>query len=329
MSFTYQVSIIVPVYNVEKYIEKCVQSLLKQDFEWNIEYIFVDDKSPDKSIEILEKIIKKYPKKEWCIHIIRHTKNKWLSAARKTGLKKSHWEYIIHIDSDDWCDLNMISEMYKKAKETNASIVCCDYFENYQKEEIYKKQNYSSSSYENQILLLHWAVSPSTCDKLVKRELYFKHNIFPLAWMHIAEDRLLMIQLFLVAKNIVYLPKAFFHYRKNNPDSIMHNVNNKVWDDLKTYTLTIQKFLDKKGLNDKYKKHFLIGLLWLILWFAQWYKYKERVNDICPEADKLKYLWKNSSKSLLAKIGFSFSMIYMGFMTKWLIQFEWFLKWKK
>ncbi|PID83997.1 glycosyltransferase [Candidatus Gracilibacteria bacterium] len=329
MSFTYQVSIIVPVYNVEKYIEKCVQSLLKQDFEGNIEYIFVDDKSPDKSIEILEKIIKKYPKKEGCIHIIRHTKNKGLSAARKTGLKKSHGEYIIHIDSDDWCDLNMISEMYKKAKETNASIVCCDYFENYQKEEIYKKQNYSSSSYENQILLLHGAVSPSTCDKLVKRELYFKHNIFPLAGMHIAEDRLLMIQLFLVAKNIVYLPKAFFHYRKNNPDSIMHNVNNKVWDDLKTYTLTIQKFLDKKGLNDKYKKHFLIGLLGLILGFAQGYKYKERVNDICPEADKLKYLWKNSSKSLLAKIGFSFSMIYMGFMTKWLIQFEGFLKGKK
>lgn len=122
-----KVSIIIPIYGVELFIERCAISLFEQTLD-DIEYIFVDDCTMDKSVQILQGIIAKYPQRKDNVFIIRHERNKGLASARKTGLKFVHGEYVAHCDSDDWVERNMYEYLYQEAISANADIVWCDYY---------------------------------------------------------------------------------------------------------------------------------------------------------------------------------------------------------
>ena len=111
-----KISVIIPVYNVEKYIDTCIQSLLNQTLK-DVEFIFVDDCSPDNSVNI----IKKYTDPR--IKIIHHNVNMYTAEARNTGLKNASGEYIAFVDSDDYIDNNFLENLYKRAKATHADIV--------------------------------------------------------------------------------------------------------------------------------------------------------------------------------------------------------------
>ena len=108
-----KISIIIPVYNVEKYLRECLDSCVNQTLE-NIEIICVDDASPDNSIKILEE----YQAKDSRIRIFRHEENKNLGAARNTGLANATGEYVWFVDSDDYIELNMVEELLKCRKNT-------------------------------------------------------------------------------------------------------------------------------------------------------------------------------------------------------------------
>ena len=125
-----KVSVCIPVYGVEKYIERCARSLFEQTMAEGIEFIFVNDCTKDRSIEILEQVLSEYPQRKEQVKIIHHKKNGGLVAARNTGLKHATGDYIIHCDSDDWVDLNMYEAMYNKAIETNADMVYSDFYIN-------------------------------------------------------------------------------------------------------------------------------------------------------------------------------------------------------
>ena len=101
-----KISVIVPIYNVRLYIERCVRSLMEQTLE-NIEFIFVNDCTPDDSMDILHHVLKEYPKRRKQIKIIEHETNRGISAVRNTGLKNATGQYIIYCDSDDWVEKNM------------------------------------------------------------------------------------------------------------------------------------------------------------------------------------------------------------------------------
>ena len=126
-----KVSVIIPIYGVEKYIERCARSLFEQTLD-DIEFIFIDDCSPDKSVEILKTILDEYKQiintRKWAISIEKMPINSGLPAVRKYGVKMANGEYIVHCDSDDWIDSRMLNKMYQKGKEYNADIVVCDYF---------------------------------------------------------------------------------------------------------------------------------------------------------------------------------------------------------
>ena len=120
--FMPKISIIVPVYNVEKYIAKCLKSLTLQTLQ-GIEIIIVNDGSLDRSIDIIEKYVKENPTK------IKYyeKKNGGLSTARNYGLEYATGEYIAFLDSDDYVEINMYEEMYNLAKKENADMVECDF----------------------------------------------------------------------------------------------------------------------------------------------------------------------------------------------------------
>ena len=96
-----KVSVIVPIYNVERFVQKCTRSLLNQTLA-DVEFIFIDDATPDKSLQVIEKTILEYPNRKNNIKILHHSINKGLPAARNTGFKEATGEYIFHCDSDDY-----------------------------------------------------------------------------------------------------------------------------------------------------------------------------------------------------------------------------------
>ena len=130
-----QVSIIVPVYKVEQFVGRCARSLFGQTFH-DLEFIFVDDASPDRSIQIIKDVLKEYPEREPQCVFLRHPVNKGLTSTRNTGLRRATGKYILHCDSDDWQDVRMVEKMYAAVADKNADVAICDFYMAYRDENV-------------------------------------------------------------------------------------------------------------------------------------------------------------------------------------------------
>ncbi len=319
-----KVTIITPIYNVEKYIERCVVSLFEQDFE-DIEYLFVNDCTPDNSVEILEKIIEKYPNRKPNIKIIHHEKNRGLGWARNTGLKHATGKYILHTDSDDWCDLNMVSSLYSKAKETDADIVCCDMLIEGLDTQKYIKTPQVASPQAFLTEIIKDNMCSSLCTKLIKRSLYIENNMYPPKEISTREDGWLLTRLLVFAKKITYVDTTFYHYRMIQ-GSISKSLSEKHYNDLKFYAETTEQFLKQHNLWEQNKDYLCIEILQCIISFT--YKtenYEEcfkMIDFVYPKANKLKYLWGNSKINYGAKIKYSLLMLGLHRMVKVLLKIK-------
>lgn len=245
-----KISVVIPIFGVSKYIEKCAVSLFEQTLE-DIEFIFVNDCTKDNSIEILMSVIDRYPNRKAQIRIINHEINKGLPIARKRGIDSAVGEYIYHCDSDDWLDVNMLQTMYEAAKNNNADIVYCDFYFAWEDKTIVHREK-ESKDYCSDIL--RDRVSPNVWNKLCKMSLYADRRvIFPKGNM--GEDFALMCQLSTFASQVVHVPKPLYYYRQNqasltgtkDKESIKTKFNN-----LEMNYNTIIKFADSVN-NDKFK----------------------------------------------------------------------------
>lgn len=207
-----KVSVIIPVYGVERFVERCIRSLLEQTLQ-EIELIVVDDCSPDNSIAIIQRVVGEYPHR--LVKFITHETNKGLPAARNTGLAIARGEYIFHCDSDDFVEADMLEGLYEKAESESADIVWCDWFLSFERNERYMKQPYYDSAMNALKGMLSGVMKYNVWNKLVRRELYTTNAISFPAGYGMGED-MTMIKLFACAETVAYLPKAFYHYVKLN-----------------------------------------------------------------------------------------------------------------
>ncbi|MDV3752677.1 glycosyltransferase family 2 protein [Elizabethkingia anophelis] len=243
------VSVIVPVYNVQEYIVKCVNSLLGQTCK-NIEYIFIDDCSTDNSFQILSDIISRRETAEYNIQIIRHEQNKGVATARNTGLSLAKGKYMASIDPDDWIDSDMLEKMYNLAEDRNADIVWCDYYNEYKDHRDYITQKCNETPLAGLEGMLTSRLLGGMCNKLILRDLFIRHQIrFP-DGLNICEDLRVCVQLFYYAERVAYIEKAFYHYVKYRQDSI--SVNHIATPKLNTEWVEnikgIESFIEEKGL---------------------------------------------------------------------------------
>lgn len=130
------ISVIIPVYNVEKYVERCILSIMSQTYTESVECIVVNDCTPDNSMKIVEKMVYDY-KGQIQFKLLYHEHNRGVAAVRNTGLDAASGDYIIHIDSDDYCEPDMLEKMYAKAVEEDADIVVADYWRSWVDRELY------------------------------------------------------------------------------------------------------------------------------------------------------------------------------------------------
>lgn len=212
-------SIVVPIYGVEKYIARCAETLFSQTYD-NIQYVFVNDGTKDNSMAVLSEVMANYPNVKERVVIVNKL-NAGLPAARQTGMEYATGDYILHVDSDDWLEIDAIEKIAEKAVQTGADIIYFDFYKEYTGRRKHDKEyDYTANEKVRFISnLFNYNSYGYVWNKCVKRELYVKNQIyFPKYAMH--EDIYLMTQLIWYSDSIVHLNMPLYHYRRTNPGSI-------------------------------------------------------------------------------------------------------------
>lgn len=239
-----KVSVIIPVYRVEKFIEKCAASLFSQTLD-DVEFIFVDDASPDNSMAVLEECIQQYPQRKAQIRMLTHKENKGLPAARNTGLAAASGEYVFHCDSDDFVEPDMLETLYDEAKKKDADIVWCDWYLSFEHNERYMKQPDYATPMEALKAMLAGLMKFNVWNKLVRRRLYADNQISFPAGYAMGEDMTMML-LFAVAGRVAYVPQAFYHYVKLNTEAYSQNFSLNHLESVKHNIRTVELFLHSR-----------------------------------------------------------------------------------
>lgn len=226
-----KISIIIPVYNVEKYIKRCLESILAQTFK-DYEVILVDDGSTDKSSEICNE----YALKDSRIKVI-HQKNSGASAARNAGLKIAGGEYIGFIDSDDYIAKDMYETLYKLITKYNTDIAICGLLHEYKNYTVdpypHEEESKISGLEALKIALIGKKFSVNVYNKIYKKDL-FKDIQFPK--LKFAEDGYVLTRILYKAKSVAYntSPKYFWQHHKGSVTN--SSFDKREWETVKVYT---------------------------------------------------------------------------------------------
>ncbi len=310
-----KVSVIVPVYNVEKYLEKCLESLVNQTLE-DIEIIVVNDGTKDNSQKIIDKYTKKYPKK-----VKGYIKeNGGLSSARNYGIKQARGEYIAFVDSDDYVEIDMFEKMYNKAINNEYDVVVCDTIEVDENNgnKVYKKSNLNYSNKEIKNYLIS---PPMACTRLYKKfifdELSFEEGIF-------YEDLNLTPSIVLKTNKIGFIEEGLYYYLQRS-GSIMKQkqFNNKLLDIFKVlqknYNLLNNKY--PKEIEYLYITHLLRTASMRFLNYSDSKIYLQKINNEIktkfPNWKNNKYYKKSSSKlKLICNLAYYKQYFLLKILTK-------------
>ena len=225
-----KVSVIVPIYEVERYIERCARSLFEQTMLSGIEFIFVDDCTPDRSVEILRETLKEYPERDGQVTILTHSANKGLAATRKTGVRAARGEFIIHCDSDDWVEPDMYRLMYDEAKRTDSDIVVCNYINEYQDNSETVIQDFNPVKRNQLIDLLEWRLHCMVWMRMFRRSFYVKFGLDTPNVNH-GEDYPVSFLAHALSSTVGYLRVPLYHYNRTNQGAITARTSERDYDD--------------------------------------------------------------------------------------------------
>lgn len=245
------VSVLVPVYGVEKYIEKCCRTLFEQTYS-NIEYIFVDDCSPDNSIPILLQVLKEYPERISCTKVIRHEKNKGLAGARNTAIAHARGEYITHVDSDDYLDRDAISQLINVAQRTKSDVVVFDMKHVYIDKIYEEHQRISIDKVAYIKQLLSHKVQVGVCGKLYKRNLFNDFGVNFVENLNFGEDYVVTPRIMYHAENIFYYDRCLYYYTHVNSSSYTLSYKPQNIADLKRAIDILSSFFSQKEMKNEY-----------------------------------------------------------------------------
>lgn len=280
-----KVSVIIPIFKVENYIERCVRSLFEQTLS-EIEYIFVNDCTPDKSMEVLQRVIRDYPWKEKYINIINHPKNQGLASARNSGLKIASGDFFIFCDSDDWVEKEMYEQMYTYAKIKGLDVIGCDFWEEHKRQKKWVKQPVYSNPKEAVKHLLLGDLHGGVWAKMIRKSFFDDAGITFPDGINMWEDLLVSLKIYTKACNVGFLSKPFYHYVQYNENSIISTYNNSRLEDSMKVGFMMESFLKENGIYDDYRDEFLYRMSRAtnVFVFRREYRDFNRWRQLWPEA---------------------------------------------
>lgn len=237
-----EISVISPVYGVADFIGRAVRSMMEQTID-NVEFIFVDDCTPDYSIDILREVIEEYPHRQ--VRILRHDKNRGLPAARNTGLKATRGRYIFHWDSDDFADPDLLERLYIKAETEKCDYVWCDWYLTFGSNSRMMLQPSVFSPREALSIALAGGMKYNVWNKLVARRLYDGNNIkFPEGYS-MGED-MTMIKLLAKSQKVGHVAKPLYHYIRTNSGAMTQVYSSRHLNELRHNTTDLCEYLSRE-----------------------------------------------------------------------------------
>lgn len=295
------------IYNAEKTVKRMLDSLENQDFT-DFEVLMINDGSTDKTKDILEE----YANNDVRFKLI-DKKNEGVSATRQKGIELASGEYLIHADSDDWLEPQMLARLYDKAQKEKSDIVISDFYRNYSSKQVYIEQRPSSLKPDVVLREMFQHLHGSCWNKLVRRECYHKFNVCFPQRINYCEDLITWVQLLLHPEiKISYLSEAYYHYFENNT-SITRNYTRTTYEMRLKYLENLNQVLASSYDDVKEQASYSVfveGVVFNVL------TRKEVLNGL--SSYRCKILKNNSFKW---KIGFLFLLLGFNKLASRLIHF--------
>lgn len=219
------VSVIIPVYNAESYIARCVTSVLDQSYA-NLEVILVDDCSTDGTLSVLRRVLDE--RNDSRVRLICHEHNQGSAAARTTGINAAHGDYMVHVDCDDWVEPGFVAKMARKAADSGADIVVCEF--NYVYADHNEWKHISEPADANQFLaqVLNGSLHASLCNKLIRSSIIEQYRLRPLPGVNILDDKSMLYKAAYYATAVAYVHEPLYCYNRCNAasyTSVAQNMN--------------------------------------------------------------------------------------------------------
>lgn len=255
MENSVKVSILVPFYNVEKYVGRCVDSLFTQTYS-NIEYVFVNDCTPDRSMDVIQEHIEKYDMSEKC-KIIVHKENKGICASRNDCLDNATGDYVLFIDSDDYIDKDMVELLVEAAVKDYADISGCGYTEEYDDHSVDFPQKYTNDYNEMLKAITILTIKGVMWKLLIRRSIIEDNHIRFMPEKNMVDDYLFCCQVFYYSHRFTGVDKCMYHYIQFNPNNYsqrtFYNINHQAQAIIET-----EKFYKEKGVYEIVKQELYI-----------------------------------------------------------------------
>ena len=219
------VSVLIPMFKVAPFIERCARSIFSQDYA-ALDIVFVDDRSPDNSADIVRKVLTAFPDRANQVRIIRHERNQGLAATRNTAVAAACGEYLYHVDGDDYIAPHTIRELADKAKETNADIVFAGYAEERATGIIEKPFPEIPANPEDAIsgAILQRGFPWNIWNRLIRRELYTNNGIVVPVGINNGEDYVTVPRLLYFARKLAKVDDITYYYNRLNPTAYSANI---------------------------------------------------------------------------------------------------------
>lgn len=217
-----KVSILVPFYKVEQYVGRCVESLFTQTYK-NVEYVFVNDCSPDKSIEVINEMIDKYGIASQC-KMITHNQNQGISVSRNDCLDNMTGDYFLFVDSDDYIDIDMVELLVDAAVKENADISGCGYIEEYADHSVLYPQKYTNNHDEMMRAITLLTIKGVMWKLLVRSTIVTEHRdeVRFIPDRKMVDDYLFCCQIFYYARRFAGVDRCMYHWIQYNPNNYTH-----------------------------------------------------------------------------------------------------------
>ena len=289
---TPMLSVCAAVYGVDEYIGQCARSLFGQTLKSDVEFIFVDDATPDRSMEILEEVLEEHPDRKPQVRIIRHEHNLGITAARRSAVAAARGRYIIFCDPDDWVDAGLYGELCDAARKTGADCICCDYISEYPNGSCITRRLEETDSVTE---MLHSILSGTArgvlWNKLFRREILQTSSVSCPDSIWLNEYVHKVIQMIGLCGKIAFCHGSCYHYRWRRGSILNSEVNPE-----RTHQLIMEIDAMVKLLPDpEFAEDWNFRKRWQLLWIL--------IHSVLPVSE-YRALWPEAKRGVWKDLRF-------------------------
>ena len=239
------VSILIPIYNVEKYLGKCLDSVFSQTYK-NVEFVFVDDCSTDNSYNVLISSIKQNNIPEYKYTIVSHKQNEGIAVSRADCIANAKGEYVQFVDSDDWIEPDMTETLVEATKSSQIDLVGCYFIKDFLSgKQTRHSENYSQSCAENMVLCINYDISTVLWKMLIRRSLFFFFLIT--TQVDLVAEYFIFVLLYFFAYSFAVVDKYMYHYVQYNEGRVSFQTLRSITNHIKGVK-EVEEFLKTKEL---------------------------------------------------------------------------------